>query len=755
MEKWFSVKNGDTKLPSILNRLILHHHLLNMQVIDQQLVNRYRSLLKAAKNSLTPSDQKLVRQAYKEVVKLYGNKQLPSKEPYVFHLVSIAKICVEEIGLGGTAIVAALLHETLNDKHLTLIEIEKRYNSTIAQIVEGLSKISLLDPKNPTEQAENFRELILTLSTDARVILIKLADKLETMRTLSSLPNEVQLKTSWETFHLYAPLAHRLGLYRVKSELEDLAMKFTNPQDYQLILRKLKNTTTRRNKFIKEFIAPIEEELKRKGFDFEIKGRPKTVYSIWKKLQSQGVRFDQVYDVFAIRVILKSIPENEKSDCWQVYSIITDKWNPNPERLRDWISVPKSNGYESLHTTVVGPEGKWVEVQIRTRRMDDVAERGLAAHWKYKGIKQDKGLDQWVSKVREILETPVASPEELVDQFKLNLYQSEIFAFTPNGDLKKFPQGATVLDFAFEIHSDVGSKCVGAKVNGKNVPIKHLLHNGDVVEIITAKNQKPKTDWLQAVVTGKAKAKIKQSIREEKNKQLAIGKELLYRRFKNWKITDTDSAINVLRKHLKLKNAAQLFEVLSTEGINLSDYKSILLKEEVEEEIQPETVETDKPAQETRETVSSDYLVIDEKLVNIDYKLAKCCKPIFGDDIFGFVTIKEGIKIHRVNCPNAAQLHERYGYRVVKARWKESKIATSFQTTIKVSGLDELGMVNRISEVISKDLKVNMRSFTMSSANGMFEGRIQLYVTDTKHLEMLLYRLAKIKGIQKAVRVSS
>jgi GTP pyrophosphokinase len=721
---------------------------------QKQIVNRYRGLLRACRNIVTQDDIKLISKAFKEILVIYKDKKSESGSPIVYHFIDVARICIDEIGLGGTAIVAALLHDTITDKLLNFVDIEKRYNTTIAQIVDSLSKITSLDPKDPNKQAENFRELILTLSSDARVILIKLAEKLETMRSLGLMPRETQLKISWETFHLYAPLAHRLGLYRLKSEMEDLSMKYTNESEYRAIIKKLKNTTTKRNKFVREFIEPIETELNKRGFDFEIKGRPKTIYSIWKKIQKQGVTFDEVYDVFAIRVILNSPPDKEKSDCWQVYSIITDSWAPNPERMRDWISVPKSNGYESLHTTVVGPDGKWVEVQIRSKRMDDIAERGLAAHWKYKGLKQDKGLDQWVSKVREILETPISAPEELVDQFKLNLYNKEIFAFTPNGDLRKYPLGATVLDFAFDIHSDVGSKCIGAKVNGKNVPIKQTLQNGDVIEIITSKNQKPKTDWLQLVVTGKAKTKIRQCLREDKNKQLTVGKELLYRRLKNWKVSDSDEAVSILTKHLKLKNSAELFEQISLEKINISDLKNILLNPEKIEDNVAEVDQATKPKVQRKEPLSSDYLLIDEKLVNIDYKLAKCCNPIFGDNIFGFVTIKEGIKIHRTNCPNAAQLHEKYNYRIVNARWKDSKVENSFQTTIKVVGFDELGMVNKISELISKDLKVNMRAFSINSSNGMFEGKIQVFVSDTKHLDMLLYRLAKIKGVQRAVRMN-
>ncbi len=722
---------------------------------EKKIVSRYRGLLKASKNKLKPDDVKLISKAIKEAIALYKDIRDPSGQLHIFHLINVARICVDEIGLGGTAIVAALLHETVKDKFLNLVEIEKNYNETIAQIIDGLTRISELDLKEPKTQAENFRELILTLATDARVILIKLADRMETMRMLCSMPKDIQLKTSWETFHLYAPLAHRLGLYRLKSEMEDLAMKYTNEEEYKKILKKLRNTTTQRNKLIKKFIAPIESELENRDFSFEIKGRPKAVYSIWKKMQKQGVSFNEVYDVFAIRIILDSPPEREKSDCWQVYSIITDSWTPNPERLRDWISVPKSNGYESLHTTVVGPDGKWIEVQIRTKRMDDIAERGLAAHWKYKGIKQEKGLDQWVSKVREIIETTTATPEDLVDQFKLNLYQKEIFAFTPNGDLRKFPYGATVLDFAFDIHSDIGSQCVGAKINGRNVPIKQELNNGDVVEIITSKNQNPKNSWLQIVVTGKAKSKIKQCIRQDKNKQLSIGKELLFRRFKNWKISDTEEAVKTIRKKYKLKDSAKLFELISEEKINLSDIKSLLTQPEkaVAQVEQPKNVEEPKQQNQT-DTQTADFLVIDEKLVNIDYKLAKCCNPIFGDSIFGFVTINEGIKIHRTNCPNAAQLYRKYNYRIVKAKWKESNAETSFQTTIKVTGYDELGIVNKISELISKDFKVNMRAFTINSNNGLFEGRIQVFVTDTKHLEMLLYKLTKIKGVQKAIRLS-
>ncbi|MHC1704557.1 MAG: bifunctional (p)ppGpp synthetase/guanosine-3',5'-bis(diphosphate) 3'-pyrophosphohydrolase [Tenuifilaceae bacterium] len=720
-----------------------------------QIINRYRGLLRSSKDLVTKEDQKLIRSAFKIAADLNKDKRRESGDPYIFHLIDVARICVEEIGLGTTSIIAALLHDTIDNGQLKLNEIEKKFGSQTSSIIDGYTKISNLDPKDPKIQAENFRQLLLSLSKDARVILIKLADRLETMRSLGSLDKEQQLKRSWETFHLYAPLAHRLGLYRVKSEMEDLAMKYTNNEEYKSIIKKLKNTTSKRNKFIKEFIAPIEQELKAKGFDFEIKGRPKSTYSVFKKMQKQEVDFEEVYDLFAIRIILNSIPENEKSDCWQVYSIITDKYTPNPERLRDWISVPKSNGYESLQTTVVGPEGKWVEVQIRTTRMDEVAEKGLAAHWKYKGIRQEQGIDQWMAQIRDILESPEPTPQGFVEQFQMNLYSKEIYVFTPKGDLRKLPSGATVLDFAFDIHSNIGSQCVGAKISNRNVPIKYALQNGDVVEIITSKNQKPKKDWLNFVITSKAKTRIKQLLRDDENKDIVLGKEILFRRLKNWKIDNSEENIRSILKNLKIKHSSELFIRVAEEKIDLSEIKSIFDEKEVKTTpvIEEKVVEPEKKTEQKPSRTGDDFLVIDEKLVNIDYKLAKCCNPIYGDNIFGFVTISEGIKIHRTNCPNAPQLNNRWGYRIVKAKWKESKAAGSFQTTIKINGFDELGIVNRISEVISNDLKVNMRSITFNSSKGLFEGRIQVFVPDIKNLDMLLYKLNKIKGVQRAVRM--
>ncbi|BDX39289.1 GTP pyrophosphokinase [Tenuifilaceae bacterium CYCD] len=727
-----------------------------IQQKDKNLVlNRYRSLLRSIKGVVTKENQQLITDAFKLSAELNSNIKRDSGEPYILHLTDVARICIDEIGLGTSSAIAALLHESVERNQLTKIEIEKRFGAKVSSIVDSFTRISGLDPKDPKTQSEHFRQLIISLSNDPRAILIKLADRLETMRSLSYSDKEIQLKRSWETFHLYAPLAHRLGLYKLKSEMEDLAMKYIHAKEYKQIIKKLKETTATRNKYIKEFIAPFEQELKNRGFECEIKGRTKSVYSIFRKMQNQQVDFEDVHDIFAIRVILNSKLEMEKSDCWQVYSIITDKYTPNTERLRDWISAPKSSGYESLHTTVLGPESKWVEVQIRTSRMDEIAEKGLAAHWKYKGIKQEMGVDDWVARVREMLESTNATPEDRVEKLQLDLQERDIYVFTPKGDIRRLRANSTVLDFAFDIHSDLGAQCTGAIVNGKNVTIKQKLQNGDIIEILTSKKQSPKKDWLSIVITSKAKTRIKQQLRDIENKEILEGKEVLYRRFKNWKIENPDEALLKIQKHLKLKKSTDIFIRVSEGKIDLSVLKSLVTSEDIESTTsknEVSKVNITKP-ESAKEQTSTDFLVIDEKLVNIDYKLAKCCNPIFGDDIFGFVTVSEGIKIHRTTCPNANQLHNRWGYRVVKAKWKGSSKAGAFQSTIKITGSDELGMLNRISEVISKDLKVNMRNLAINSKNGLFEGIIQLYVEDTKHLETLLYRLSKIQGVHKAVRV--
>ncbi|NJM14740.1 MAG: bifunctional (p)ppGpp synthetase/guanosine-3',5'-bis(diphosphate) 3'-pyrophosphohydrolase [Bacteroidales bacterium] len=557
-------------------------------------------------------------------------------EPVVDHIFSICYICVSEIGLGYTSVLAVLLYEAVNYGYISLDEIQKNYTSEKKAIVEGLLKISDFKPSQAANQAENFRSLLLNLATDIRVILIKLAERLKTMRSIKNASPDLQLKVAHEAFYLYAPLAHRLGLYKVKSEMEDLALRYTDPDTYFYIARNLNQTALARNTFIAEFIAPIEKRLREEGYRFEVKGRPKSIHSIYSKMQKSTVGFDEVYDKFAIRIILESAPEREKSDCWKVYSIITENYLPNTKRLRDWISVPKSNGYESLHTTVVVPGGQWVEVQIRTVRMDEIAEKGFAAHWKYKENK-DKGggLDEWLLQVREVLETPETNASDFIDDFKLSLYSKEIFVFTPKGDLKKFPQHATVLDFAYEVHSDVGKHCVGARLNGKNVSIKHELTNGDKVEILTSNNQKPKMDWLNFVVTSKAKSKIKQSLNEALLKDAEIGKDLIKRRFKNWKINYNDTNINTLLKHFKLKNALDFYAQVANEKIDISDVKE-LLKIPEEKPLHKEGLLEALPEipvkHNDKEDAGDDFLVIDEKLANIGYKLAKCCTPGNGDE---------------------------------------------------------------------------------------------------------------------------
>lgn len=724
----------------------------------KKIIKKYRELITASEIFSQKKELEFIRKAFDIALEVNENKRLPSGEPFIIELLDIAIIIVEQIGLGTRSVIASLLYHAVIDEKITLFEVEKQFDKKIRLIVDGLIKLADVDSKAAPNQSENFRKLLLTMVDDVRVILIKLAILLEHMRGLNYMPEDYQVKVSMETFSLYAPLAHRLGLYNIKSELENLAMKYTEKERYKEIIKKLKNTTTRRNRFIKKFIAPIEKELKDQGFQFEIKGRPKSVFSIWQKMKKQGVEFEEVYDIFAVRIILDSKPSKEKADCWRVYSIVSDFYQPNPKRLRDWISVPKSNGYESLHTTVVGPDKKWVEVQIRTRRMDEIAEKGYAAHWKYKGIKSERGIDGWMQKIREVLDSPNLDTADVIDDIKLDLYNKEVFVFTPNGDLKTLKSGSTVLDFAYDIHSDIGNKCVGARINNKNVAIKQELTNGDQIEIITSKTQKPKNDWLNFVVTSKAKTKIKSTLREELFKEAEVGKELLKRRLKNWKIKFEDQLIDQLLKHYKLKVPVDLYYFIATEKIDISEIKSVITKI-YQQEPADKTSETDEEKQIVQDEKSSepqgDYLVIDDKIENVDYKLAKCCNPIFGDPIFGFVTVSEGIKIHRTNCPNARQLLEKYNYRVIKAKWNKTSAPKSFQTIIKISGIDDVGIVNKISNVISKDMNIRMRTINIDSNDGMFEGQIKLFVESTKHLDMLIRKLKKEKEIMKVTRVET
>jgi GTP pyrophosphokinase len=714
--------------------------------------NKFEKLIRLIRKNKEISDYSKVRHAYDLLVNTIDGAEDYAGRNQVISAIEISEIAVREIGLGMTSILSIFLLGPLKKGKSNLTEIERIFGKQVAVITSGLNSIHALGSKTLAHQAENFRNLLLNLAGDVHVILIKIAEQLYEMRGMKSLPEEDQIRLASEASYLYAPLAHRLGFYIIKSEMEDLSLKFTDRKTYDSIARKLVQTMRDRKHFIEEFIHPVEETLKKQNFDFEIKGRPKSIHSIWNKMVNKGVSYEDIYDLFAIRIILNSELKNEKADCWQVYSTVTDLYQPNPLRLRDWISIPKTNGYESLHTTVVGPGGYWVEVQIRTKRMNEIAEKGFAAHWKYKGLESEQGLEEWLKRIREVLETPEPDAKEFLDDFKLSLYAKEIFIFTPKGDLKKFPAGATILDFAYDIHSEVGSMCTGAKVNGKNVPIRHVMQNGDRVEILTSKNQSPKMDWLNFVVTSKAKTKIRFKLNETRVKLAENGKEILVRRLKNWKIPFSDETVRKLLKAHKLKIAQDLYCQIANEEIDLAQIKG-LLQEPVATE--KPLVESEPAVQQLTEPVikTDDFLIIDDKLSNVDFKLAKCCNPIFGDDIFGFVTVGEGIKVHRLNCPNAALLISKYGYRIVKARWRSAGKEALFTVEINVNGENDPNMLNNISTIISKDLKVSLRSVQFDTENGMFRGRLKITVRDTAHLDSLIARLLTIKGVYKVNRV--
>lgn len=647
---------------------------IDIEAEKKEILKRYRALLKACKPTMQKGDKQMIRRAFDMALESHENMRRKSGEPYIYHPIAVAQIAAEEIGLGTTSIVCALLHDVVEDTDITLEDIEHEFGKKVAKIIDGLTKISGVFDYDSSLQAENFRKMLLTLADDVRVILIKLADRLHNMRTMDFMPRDKQLKISSETVYLYAPLAHRLGLYTMKSELEDLSMKYTEPATYKFIARQLNEKKTERENFIKDFIGPIDEILQEQGLIADLYGRPKSIHSIWNKMRTKNIPFDEVYDLFAIRIILSSKPEHEKSDCWKAYSIVTDLYHPNPDRLRDWISSPRANGYESLHTTVMGPRGQWVEVQIRTERMNEIAEKGFAAHWKYKESSADSGLDQWIQKVREMLSNPEANALDFLDDFKMNLFSDEIFIFTPKGALIQLPIDATALDFAFEIHTDIGASCIGAKVNHKLVPLSYKLQNGDQVEIITSSKQSPKEDWLNIVVTAKAKSKIKSALKEEKRKIAEDGKEILERKLKSLKITYNSDNLYKIAHYFKLHATLDLFYHVAKGIIDVKDLKEFAASEKVVEN-RPERTEF-IPNDNLLKKVNgadSDTLLIGEDLQRIDYKLSACCNPIPGDDVFGFVTVGDGIKIHRANCPNAAKLMANYGYRIVKAKWNSQK----------------------------------------------------------------------------------
>jgi GTP pyrophosphokinase len=720
------------------------------------LKKRNEELLKLCKEEYDSKGQALVRRSqeflFHELYQSSGNiaDRLGN---YAFDL---AEMLILELGMDPLGVSAALVLPLVEEREELLPQVGEALGERIRLIMKEYLKISSLDTNASGKQPENMSNLILSFSTDFRVILIKLSERLYQMRRFGSRVTTKSITAACEAKAIYSPLAHRLGLYTMMSEMDDFAMSILEKEVYRDISKRLKASRERREKFIEEFIDPLKKKLERERLKCEILGRSKSISSIWRKMQKQNVEFDEVYDKFAIRIILNSTAAKEKSDCWRAYSVVTDIYQPNPERMRDWISVPKSNGYESLHTTVVVPGGEWVEVQIRTTRMNEIAEKGLAAHWKYKGIKGQAGIDEWLGKVREALDH--GDPEEtanLIDDLKMSQFSKEIFVFTPNGDLKKFPEGATVLDFAYDIHTDVGSSCTGARINGKNVPIRHKLHNGDKVEIIGTKNQRAKVDWLNFVATSKAKTKIKQALKEEKLKEAESGREILRRRFRNWKIEYNDSNVRKVIQHFKYKDSIDLHYDISTEKIDLLTIKEIFTRKEHAAEHKAIPIEEAQVDKMLKNAIgqTEDILVIDEKIANIDYKLAKCCNPIHGDSVFGFVTRTAGISIHRMNCPNAHQLLTRYGYRVLKARWTQTSEDTRFAVSILITGQDDIGIVSNITDVISKDLQVNMRSLAINSKDGMFEGTITLFVKDAQHLEALIRKMKKVKGVASVRRI--
>lgn len=727
----------------------------------KEIIGRYRRLLRKAKPVLKEGDAKLIKRAFTISMEAHKDMRRKSGEPYIFHPLSVAEICVEEIGLGTTSIIAALLHDVVEDTDIQLKDLEHIFGKKIAKIIDGLTKIRGVFEYGTSAQAENFRKMLFTLSEDVRVILIKLADRLHNMRTLDSMPRNKQLRVSSETIYLYAPLAHRLGLNAIKTELEDLYLRFTDFPVFDEISNKIDETKTSRNKFIKQFVQPVKEELDILGVEYEIKSRPKSIFSIYNKMRKQSIPFEEVFDLFAVRVILDTPLEQEKSFCWQVYSIVTDYYTPNPDRLRDWISTPKGNGYESLHTTVMAKNGQWVEVQIRTRRMDEIAEKGYAAHWKYKdnASNHESNLEKWLVKVRELLEKQDLTALEFVDDFRGNLFNEEVFVFTPKGELKTLPTGATALDFAFDIHTDIGAKCIGAKVNQKLVPINHVLKNGDQIEILTSSKQKPNEDWLRFVISPKAKSKIKELLKEDKRNAAEEGKELLLRKLKQLKIDSNSQMNEQMRAYFNVNSQFELHYRVGKGTITLNDLKRF-------KEFKPSSPLKNRPHAEVTEGKvveqeigkvkgrHEDTLLIGEDMDVVEYKLAKCCTPIPGDDVFGFVTVNEGIKIHRTTCPNATELLANHGNRVIKAKWT-SQHEVAFLTGLKVVGTDRVGLINDVSKVISEELKVNMSSLSFKTDQGIFSGEIMLYVNDTRHLEMLITKLEKVEGVVKVSRFDS
>jgi GTP pyrophosphokinase len=728
---------------------------------NKAIAKEYKELLRISYQTLTPEDKKIIRKAFDVSVNAHKNQRRKSGEAYIFHPIAVAKIVAAEIGLGATAIAAALMHDVVEDTEITVSEIEKMFNPKIAQLVDGLTKIAKVKTDQEISmQAENFRKMLLTLNDDVRVILIKLADRLHNMQTMESMVDYKQAKIASETLYIYAPLAHRLGLYNIKSKLEDLGLKYTEPTVYADIIGKLKESKEEQEAYINAISDVIKNSLDSEGVEYTIKGRPKSIYSIRRKMLAQGVTFDEVYDKFALRIVYKSNQHDEKFIAWKIYSIVTDHYRPSPSRLRDWISSPKSTGYEALHITVMGPKGRWVEIQVRSERMDEIAEKGYAAHYKYKqGISEENTLDTWLNLLKEALENSSGNAVDFVEDFKLNLYSKEIYVFTPKGEIKSLPKGATSLDFAFSIHSEIGIRTRGTRVNGKLVPLNHVLNSGDQIEIITSPNQKPTAHWLDYVTTSRAKNKIKNVLNEDTKRIAEDGKELLTRKLRHLKITLNETTINELVSFLKLKTSLDLFYRMGIGTIDnqqLKDYaaqKSNTLMNFFKKIKRSPSV---APEQIQKNELSKNYdmLVFGSELDKLDYKLSSCCNPIPGDDVFGFLTINDGIKIHRRDCPNAISLQSNYAYRIIQAKWIDSS-QQDFKAILKITGMDTMGLTNELTRVISNQMSVNIQSISLNGGAGIFNGQVTVVVQNNTILKRLIENIKKIDGVDKVTRVNN
>ncbi len=736
---------------------------LTIQDEEKKLIqDAYRQLLRSIKSDMDEDDSKMIRKAYEMAVQAHAEQRRKSGEPYILHPIAVARICSEEIGLGPTAVACALLHDVVEDTDITLDEIEHEFGIRVRKIVDGLTKLdNAYNSESP--QAENFKKVLSTLVEDVRVVLIKMADRLHNMRTLGSMPRHKQLKIAAETSYMYAPLAHRLGLYNIKTEFQDLCMKIIDPDNYRLVADKLKVTKKDREQYIQEFIAPLNQKLEEAKIKAQIFGRPKSIYSIWNKLNTKKVPFEEIYDLFAIRIVIDSPPEKEKLKCWQAYSIVTDVHTPLPERLKDWITMPKSNGYESLHTTVIGPGGRYVEVQIRTERMDEISERGYAAHWKYKGVNNQPDVyERWLDSVREVLDDPNSDAIEFMTDFKNNsLFQEEVYVYTPKGDMKMLPKGATALDFAFNIHTDIGYHCISIKVNNKLVPMGYKLINGDQVQIFTSKNQKPSEDWLKMVATGKAKAKIRSVMKEERRRKGEIGKEALERKLRNLKV-DFEEGVEVLLKYFQLNSKIDLFYMIAVEDKSIADiFRKFKVEASKLVEIAPEVakhvtghVTEVHPEQFRKPGVKARLMINAEPAERFEYTFATCCNPVQGDDIFAYLTASAGLKIHRSKCPNALHLMAQYGYRIMKAEWVMTEDA-SFVAELKITGVDEgVGVIERLTHQLSSQMGLNIRKFTIEGDEGYFEGTIKLMVKNTAQLERAIQELGNLENISTVTRVS-